>query len=212
MLDNFEHLLAASGLVMGILEQAPQVKLLVTSREVLNLQQEWVWPVRGIAYPTAEAESNVLVYAAIQMFIFHARRVNPAFDVHRELSAVIQICTLVEGSPLAIELAAGWLKSLTCQAVLDEPRQNIDILRTRIRDMPEQHRSICAVFDHSWRLLSQEEQGVLMRLCLFHGSFTREAAYAVAGASLSILTTLIDKSLLHHNQTGRYQFHELFRR
>lgn len=211
VLDNFEHLLEAAGFVVNLLEQTTQVKLLVTSREVLNLQHEWVWPVRGIAYPIDNQTSDAVDYAAVRMFAASARRVNPEFALQRELSTVSQICTLVEGSPLAIELASGWLKSLTCREILDELRRDIDILSTRMRDMPEQHRSIRAVFDHSWNLLTPDEQRVLMQLSLFRGSFTREAANTVARASLPVLTTLIDKSLLYHRPDGRYQFHELFR-
>jgi predicted ATPase/DNA-binding CsgD family transcriptional regulator len=212
VLDNFEHLLEASDIVTLILEETTQVKLLVTSREVLNLHQEWVWPVRGIEYPQPHDAANTMNYAAVRMFDARARRVNPAFSLQQELPAVVEICTLVEGVPLAIELATVWLKSLTCSDILDELRRDIDILSTRMRDVPEQHRSIRAVFDRSWRLLTADEQRVLMRLSLFHDSFTRDAAQTVAGASLDILTALIDKSLLYHNRhDGRYQFHELFR-
>jgi predicted ATPase/DNA-binding CsgD family transcriptional regulator len=212
VLDNFEHLLAASDIIARILEQTAQVKLLVTSREVLNLKQEWVWPVRGIAYPPPQDAANATHYAAVRMFDARARRVNPDFSLRQELPAVIEICALVEGAPLAIELATVWLKSLTCGDILDELRRDLDILSTRLRDVPEQHRSLRAVFDRSWRLLAGDEQRALMRLSLFHDSFTREAAGAVSGASLDMLTALIDKSLLYHNQTdGRYQFHELFR-
>jgi predicted ATPase/DNA-binding CsgD family transcriptional regulator len=212
VLDNFEHLLAASDIIARILEQTAQVKLLVTSREVLNLKQEWVWPVRGIAYPPPQDAANATHYAAVRMFDARARRVNPDFSLQQELPAVMEICALVEGAPLAIELATVWLKSLTCGDILDELRRDLDILSTRLRDVPEQHRSIRAVFDRSWRLLTGDEQRALMRLSLFHDSFTREAAGAVSGASLDMLTALIDKSLLYHNQhDGRYQFHELFR-
>lgn len=211
VLDNFEHLLEASSLIADMLQQTTGVKLLITSREVLNLQHEWVWPVRGIPYPRAETDSHPAEYPAVQMFATRAQRVNPSFSLEKELSAVVEICALVEGAPLAIELATVWLKSLTSQEILDELRRDLDILSTRMRDVPEQHRSIRAVFDRSWRLLTPDEQQMLRCLSLFRGSFTRAAAQAIAGASLDALTTLIDKSLLYHEQNGRYQFHELFR-
>lgn len=210
VLDNFEHLLEGTTVITNILEQTNQTKLLITSREVLNLQQEWVWPVRGIAYPD-EAQTGAMDYAAIRMFEAQARRIKPDFSLQQELPAVVQICALVEGSPLALELASAWLKSLTCHDILEELRRDIDILSTQMRDMPAQHRSIRAVFDHSWSLLTTDEQRVLTRLSLFRGSFTREAASAVARASLRMLTALIDKSLLYHQPDGRYRFHELFR-
>lgn len=211
ILDNFEQLLAASGFLADILRQAPNVKMLVTSREVLNLQEEWVWPMRGIAYPSSDVIEHADSYAAVQMFAARASRANPAFDLARELPYVKDICALVEGFPLAIELAVGWLKALSCAGILEELRRDTDILSTKLRDMPEEHRSIRAVFDRSWALLTESERTGLMLLSLFRGTITRGAAQTVAGVSLHGLASLIDKSLLFHNADGRYQFHELFR-
>ncbi len=211
VLDNFEHLLDASVLVARIMDGSPQIKLLLTSREVLNLQREWVWPMRGLAYPTPEEANDAYRFPAVRMFDSCGRRVNPSFSWQQELPALIEICALVEGSPLAIQLATGWLKSLSCQAILEELHDGINILSTRMRDVPEQHRSIRAVFDRSWKMLTVEEQAVLMRLCLFRDSFSRDAAQRVAETSLAVLADLIDKSLLHQDDTRRYFFHELFR-
>lgn len=212
VLDNFEHLLEARRIVTSIVEKTRHVKVLVTSREVLNLHQEWVWQMRGIEYPQADDTVDAMNYAAVRMFDARARRVFPEFSLQRELPAIIQICALVEGNPLAIELAAAWLKSFTCRDILDELCQDIDLLSTGMDDIPEQHRSIRAVFDHSWRLLTDDEQYKLMCLSLFHGSFTHAAAKGVAGTSRLMLNTLINKSLLYHNHhSGRYQFHQLFR-
>jgi predicted ATPase/DNA-binding CsgD family transcriptional regulator len=212
VLDNFEHLLEARSLLTDILEQTRHIKMLVTSREVLNLHQEWVWQVRGLEYPQAADTVDAMGYAAVRMFTARARRVSAEFSDEHDLSAIIEICALVEGNPLAIELAAVWLKSLTCRGILDELRRDIDTLSTGMEDVPPPHRSIRAVFDHSWRLLTCDEQQALMRLSMFQGSFTRDAAKGVARASPLMLNTLINKSLLSHNpRNGRYQFHELFR-
>lgn len=211
VLDNFDRLLEARGILTGILEHTYHIKVLVTSREALNLHQEWIWQVRGIAYPQIGDTVDAMNYPAVSMFDARARRVFPEFSLRPELPAISHICALVEGNPLAIELAAVWRKSLTCQNILDELRHNIDILCTEMVDMPEQHRSIRAVFDYSWRSLTGDEQYTLMCLSLFQSSFTCEAATAVARASLRMLDTLINKSMLYYNHQGRYQFHELFR-
>ena len=210
-LDNFEHLIESGDIISLILERAPHISLLITSRAVLNLHQEWVWPVRGIGFPPAVDTPDAVQYAAIRMFDARAKRINPAFSLQQELPAVTRICALVEGNPLAIELATVWLRSLTCHDILNELRQDIDILSTSMRDIPEQHRSIRAVFDRSWQQLTTAEQQTLMQLSLFHGSFSWDAARSIAQISLNMLSALIDKSLLYHNQHGRYTFHELFR-
>src|SRR5262249_52535375 len=125
--------------------------------------------------------------------------------------AVAHVCRLVEGMPLGIELAAAWVRTLSCAEIADEIARNLDFLVTSTRDLPERHRSIRAVFEHSWKLLTLEEQQVLQRLSVFRGAFTREAAEQVAGASLVVLSTLVTKSLLHRTAKGRYDLHELVR-
>lgn len=129
----------------------------------------------------------------------------------QNVSHVIQICQLVQGSPLALELAASWLRALTCAEIAQEIEQELDFLTTSLRDMPERHRSMRVVFEHSWRLLSEAEQTVLRRLSVFRGGFRRAAAQEVAGGSLLVLTGLVDKSLLRLTASGRYQSHELLR-
>src|SRR5262249_10299794 len=124
---------------------------------------------------------------------------------------VARVCQLVEGMPLGIELAATWVSMLSCQEIAQQIEHNIDFLAVSIRDLPERHRSIRAVFDHSWKLLTLEERQALQRLSVFRGGFTREAAAQVAGASLGGLSALVTKSLLHRTIQGRYDVHELVR-
>lgn len=133
------------------------------------------------------------------------------FSLADDRASVTRICQLVEGMPLALELAASWTKTIPCAAIADEIGRNLDFLATSLRDMPEQHRSIRAVFDHSWSLLSQQEQQVFKRLSVFRGGFRREAAEQVVGASLAILSALVDKSLIRWSPDGRYHIHELLR-
>ncbi len=211
VLDNFEHVMDGAGLVAEILQAAPGVRILVTSREPLNLQDEWLWQVKGLPFPNDENNVEFGDYDAVQLFAQRARRVRHDFDVLTQAPDVIRICRLVEGMPLAVELAAGWLKTLTCRQIGDEIQRNLDILVSPARDAPIRHRSIRAVFDHSWKLMSAEQQNIFARLSVFRGGFALDAAEKVAGASLWMLASLVDKSLIHFDDAGRYSIHELLR-
>ncbi len=208
ILDNFEHLVNGAGLLADILARAPSVKILVTSREWLNLQQEWVVPIDGMAYPL-EDTNNAMEYSAVQLFVACARRVRPRFSFDDERKAVIQICQLVEGMPLSIELAATWLRIIPASEIVQQI--NVDFLTTNIRNVPERHRSARAVFDYSWKLLSSEEAVVLRRLAVFKGPFDRTAAAKVAGTSIAILASLVEKSLIRLVDERYYDIHELMR-
>jgi tetratricopeptide (TPR) repeat protein len=126
-----------------------------------------------------------------------------------DLLAIARICELVEGLPLGIELAAGWVRALTCQEIANEIRNSLDFLETSGRGFPERHRSIRATIEHSWKLLTPIEQRVLRQLAIFRGGFTRNAAASVANASLANLGALVSKSLIRHTESGRYDMHEL---
>ncbi len=211
ILDNVEHLLAAGPHLSGLLRATAGLKLLVTSREALNLQEEWLYQVEGLPYPTERESAALETFDAVQLFERCARRVRPGFTLAEAQTDVVEICRLVEGTPLALELAASWAKTLTCADIAAEIRQNLDFLTTRLRNVPGRHQSMQAVFNHSWNLLSPEEQAVFKRLAVFRGAFRRQAAEQVAGASLASLTALVDKSLLRWTPEGRYQVHELLR-
>lgn len=219
VLDNFEHLLNACDLVLDILANAPGVKLLVTSRVRLNVQGEQLFPVGGMHSPEpAETgtwqnpEIQALSFSAVQLFSERARRVQPSFELSKaNLKPVLDICRLVEGMPLGLELAAAWLELLRPNEIAEEISRSLDILETNLIDVPERQRSIRAVFESSWRLLSASEQTALKRLCVFRGSFSREAAQHVSGASLRMLLGLVEKSWLQQREGGRFQLHELLR-
>jgi predicted ATPase len=208
VLDNLEHLLADLGLIHSLLAHAPKVKLFVTSREPLNLQAEHVFDLRGMDVPKQAV--NIEAYDAVKLFLQSARQRRADFELDDTTApAVSRICQLVGGMPLALELAASWLRALSPDEIANEIERGIDILQSSARDLPARHHSIRAVFDHSWRLLSEQEQAVLRRLAVFRGGFTREAAAEVAGASLAILAGLVDKSLLRTVPGGRYRRHPL---
>src|SRR5258708_1576469 len=213
VLDNFEHLLAGTVVVTQILEADPEVKLLTTSREALSLEEEWVRQVKGLRFPDSDGTQlpQIEDYSAIRLFAERARRVRADFSLADEQRDVIRICQLVEGVPLAIELAAVWLKTINCQQIADEIQRDMDFLTSPLRNVQERHRSIRAIFEHSWQLLSSEEQATFRKLSVFRGGFTLEAAIHVANSSRQCLTALVDKSLVQMTPTGRFDLHELLR-
>ena len=202
ILDNFEQLVAGAPLLLTILNQAPDVKMLVTSRERLHVRSEWLLELRGL--PTTPSTNNHAADAG-RLFGEVARRLRPSFDLKTELAQVTHICQLVDGMPLGIELAAAWVRLLSCREIGEEIEKNLDFLATSLQDLPERQRSLRAVFHHSWQLLSPEDQRHFRQLAVFRGGFTREASMVVVHTSLPSLITLIDKSLLHQNAGGRFE-------
>jgi tetratricopeptide (TPR) repeat protein len=157
---------------------------------------------------TGEPES----FDAVRLFLQGARRVNPAFSLEpedREWTA--RICDLLEGSPLAIELASSWARVLSPSEIAREIERDLDFLQTTRVDVPERHRSMRAVFEYSWDMLEPREAGCFSALSVFRGGFRREAAQEVAGANLLCLASLVDKSLVHRHPDGRYEAHGLVR-
>jgi predicted ATPase/DNA-binding CsgD family transcriptional regulator len=211
VLDNFEHLLDGADLLTQILEAAPGVKLLVTSREALNLQEEWRYSVAGLEYPETTTAGPSEAYSAVQLFVERARQIRGDRSLVEEQAAVVRVCRLVEGMPLALELAAGWTKILPTDEIASEIQRNLDFLSTSLRDVPQRHQSITAVFEQTWERLTAEERRVFSALSVFSGGFSREAAEAVTGVSMRVLSDLVDKSLLTREPNGRYQLHELLR-
>ncbi len=212
IMDNFEHLIESAGLLSEILAHAPGVKILVTSRQRLNLREEWLFEVQGLSYPRSPDDPTIQGYSAVQLFVQSARRVKPDFRMApADIPHIVRICQLVEGMPLAVELAATWMQMLSCQEIAQQIQENLDFLATDIHNVPERHRSIRAVFEQSWEQLSPQEQRCLSRMSIFRGGFQHQAAQAVADASLHLLRTLIGKSLLRRTASGRYEMHELLR-
>src|SRR6266545_3528908 len=183
-----------------------------TSREPLHLRVEWLMDLDGLPVPQDVEASSVERSSAVQLFVQTARRMQADFALSPATSpSVVRICQLVAGTPLAIELAAAWVRSQSCVEIARALEQSLEQLATTMRDVPARHRSMRAVFEHSWRLLSDAEQGVLRRLAVFRGGMEADAAEQVAGATSSLLAALVDKSLLRRNGAGRYDLHELVR-
>ena len=214
LLDNLEQLLTEPGieLLAELLAKAPQVKLLTTSRESLELQSEWVFEVQGLPVPESNPPEGSTQNTSVELFLQRARRAYIGFNATPEdYPAIVRICRLVDGMPLGIELAATWVRALSCDEIAKEIEGGLDFLSVSVRDLPARHRSMRAVFDHSWKLLSEEEQAILARLSAFRGGIRREAAEQVAGASLAVLSALVTKSLIRRSGDGRYDLHDLIR-
>ena len=210
LLDNFEHLLAGANLIVDMLVHAPRITILVTSRERLNVQAEWLFDVDGLAYPPddvpppnwSQIEADLAAYSAVQLFVQRARQVQPGFPVMpATLATVVRICQQVAGIPLAIELAAASIRSVSLAAIEQLIRSNVSELATTLRDVPPRHRSIRAAFEHSWALLSDEERALFSRLAVFRGGWTLHAAAQLVAATLPMLTALVDKSLIRQART-----------
>lgn len=211
LLDNFEHLSAANDLLVEIVHTAPSIRILVTSREAIGVREEWLYPVHGLPVPGVGQTDERAAHGAIELFEARARQVQHNFEWQRERQAVISICRQVEGNPLALELAASWLNVLSCTTIDEQIRQGLDILTSPHRSIPARHRSMRAVFNHSWQLLGPAERTIFARITVFRGGFTLDAARAIAHASLPEISSLVAKSLLHRTADNRYHIHELLR-
>jgi predicted ATPase/DNA-binding SARP family transcriptional activator len=199
VLDNFEHLLASAGFLVELLQQAPGLKMLVTSRARLNVPGEQIIEIGGLGFPNgsnAAQRTDMEHYSALLLFQERAQAVHPRFRIDAEERAVAHICQLVDGLPLGIELAASWVRLLPCEEIAREIEANLGFLQSSQRDGPKRHRSLRAVFDHSWNGLTAAEQRVLGQLSVFRGGFDRVAAAQVADATLPLLATLMDNSLV----------------
>lgn len=213
ILDNFEHQMEEAALVGAILENAPEVTMLVTSRERLNLSSEQLHSLNGIQFPEENTPSSEIArYSAVQLFVQSAQRQLRDFLLDENNAPhIAQIVRSLEGLPLAIELAAAWVRAVPSKTIAEEIAQNHDFLTAPYRNFPQRHRSMRAVFDYSWQLATPTEQQALRRLAIFPATFGREAAQQITGVSLGDLLSLIDKSLLQSADQGRFRWHPLLR-
>lgn len=226
ILDNLEHVLETSReFIVKLLKQTAQVKVLVTSRERLNLMVEWVHTIQGLPYPNTEVDlERIEAFGAVQLFVVRAQQANGRFHLSETnqntgdamaKETVAQICQKLEGFPLALELAAPLVQLMNGKELLQEISNNYNALASKMHNIPARHQSIRAVFESSWQLLSETEKTVAMNLSVFRGGFERTAAKEVVDATIQTLSTLLDKSLLNRmsasGETTRYQMQELLR-
>ena len=210
--DHFEHLNEGAPMITEILKAAPDIRVVATSRTKLNLTGETVLTLGGLETTWASTEAAPAT-SGVRLFVDAASRAKSGFVLEEEdLGPLSEILRLTGGMPLGILLAAAWVDMLSASEIASEISKNLDFLETEMQDVPQQQRSVRAVFDYSWNMLGEDEREIFSSLSVFRGGFTRGAAEAVAGASLRNLATLTNKSLLMANaDTGRYRVHELLR-
>jgi predicted ATPase/predicted Ser/Thr protein kinase len=212
VLDNFEHLISGALVVSEIIRSARGVRIIVTTRQRLRLQDEQLYHLQGLSFPSQESENHAADYAAVQLFMQSATRLKEDFVLDQtDLAAITQICRLIQGMPLGILLSAGWIEMLSPSEIYEELSQGMDILETSLQDLPERQRSMRAVFDYTWEYLNPKEREHLGKLSVFRGGCSIQAARKITRASLPTIRSLLDKSLIQATESGRYELHELLR-
>lgn len=222
VMDNYEHLLDDLGIITDILQYAPGVKVLATSREKLGLQGEWLFRTQGMDFPETLPHAAPLTSAgevedaqrcgAVKLFFQNVQRVRAGYEpAPDDWPYIVRICQLAQGMPLGILLASAWIELLTPREIAHEIDRSMDFLQSDLKDMPDRHQSMRAVFDSSWNLISDQEQKIFAALSVFRGGFSRLAAQKVTGFSLQGLLGLVDKSLIQSDGGGRFSVHELLR-
>lgn len=207
--DNVEQVEGAARLVQELIERVPTLRILCTSRVSLGLTFEHVYRVEGLAFPHEGTDDDVVRSDAGQLFADAASRARPGFATHEHAGAVRRIVELVEGMPLALVLAASWLRLLRPEEVADEIQRGLDLLESDFGDLDPRHRSVRATLQGSLTLLDDKRRTKLVGLSSLRGPFEAAAAAAVAGASLPDLLRLVDVSLVRRNDGGRFELHPL---
>ena len=210
--DNFEHLLDGADVASAVLRGAPAVKAIVTSRARLGVTGETVLSLPGLQIDW-DSPTEAMETSGVQLFVNAAQRADATFSLSvDDLEPLREILRLVDGMPLAIELAAAWVDVLPITDIAAEIGASADFLESELGDIPARHRSVRNVFAYSWGMLTTDEQHTFSALSVHRGGFTRESAKAVAGASVRTLATLSGKSLITADrESGRYSIHELLR-
>ncbi len=212
LLDNFEHLTSAAPFLQAIMDQAPGVRLFVTSRQKLNISEETTYTLSGLPYPAPDQASEIEEYSSLQLFLRTARRVHPEFTLTtNDTPHIAQICRILEGVPLGIELSAVWVQAYTCAEIASGIEQSLSFLTPTLSDQAGIQRGLAAVFEAFWTLLFDHERSVLRMLSMFSGSFSQNAALKIANASPFFLDALSIKSYLQRPEPDRFEMHELLR-
>lgn len=238
VIDNFEQLVNEASLLGEIIDAAPSVTLLVTTRERLNLAQEWIYELDGMTYPLTNQPGHSEQYSAIELFIQAARRSRADYSMSQDdFGCVADICRTLKGVPLAIEMAAAWTRMFSCSEIIQRISSNLDFLTSPWRGTPDRHKSLRGVFEYSWISLTPPEQTALAALSVFRGAFRLEVAESVITSALDfrrqsepeefrftpepllLVSSLVDKSLLRRvtartrglRAVDRFEIHDLMR-
>ena len=216
VLDNVNQMSTLEFFLRNIIERAPNVKLLITSRSRLNIADEWVFEIPGLEYPDTDEGlrwEDALKYSAIRLFDQYAQEHSYYKDQPGdELKEVIRICRLVAGHPLAVELAASWTSRIKCSDIADAISRRLEEIRDQHITLPRNQSYLRAVCDISWMMLNDKERLAFEKLAIFAGGFKQEIAKQVVKASQDELSTLRQQSFIERSQkTGRYYVHPLLK-
>ncbi len=212
VLDNAEHLARDPRWLDALVRATSDPRFLVTSRQEMGVPNETVYPIEGLECPPSDAAEGLTQFPAVQLFLQAARRADARFaPSDGDMRAVAAISRHLAGSPLAIELAASWIRTLDCRAVEAEIARSVDFLKTDRQLLPRRHRSLRAAFEGSWALLDRDGRAAFRALSIFRGGFTPESALRVAGVAVPALAALVAKSLLERREAGRYEMLEVVR-
>jgi predicted ATPase len=211
VLDNFEHLVEAATVVAELLEAAGNLKILVTSREVLRLSGEREFPVPPLSLPESDVTSTEALARseAVQLFVDRAQAVRRDFTLTDEVAPVVaEICRRLDGLPLAIELAAAGVRMLTPQAIADRLDRRLHLLTGGARDLPRRQRTLRATIEWSYDLLGEDDRVLFERLGVFAGGWTLDAAESVCSADggpdvIEGLASLIEKSMVRRARAAQ---------
>ncbi|GLY90606.1 BTAD domain-containing putative transcriptional regulator [Actinoallomurus iriomotensis] len=215
VLDNCEHLIdACARLADRVLADCPGVRVLATSREALGITGETLWPVPPLAFPdpTIRAAGDVLDYPAVRLLAERGAAVRPGFTIDADLDAALAVCRRLDGMPLAIELAAARLRTMTIGQIAGRLDDRFRLLTGGSRTALPRHQTLRAVVDWSWDLLDEPEQVLLRRMSVFAGGATLESVEEVCGNDVfDALIGLVEKSLVIVDGAGRYRMLETIR-
>lgn len=212
VLDNVEQLAHDTRWLVGLLESTQRPRFLTTSRQELGVTGEMVYPIEGLRYPPSAAPEPATEFAAVQLFVQAARRADGRFaPTPADTTAVAAITRHLGGNPLGIELAASWVRTLSCAAIEREIVKSVDFLKTDRPHIERRHRSLRAAFEGSWGLLDREGRAAFRCLSVFRGGFGPDSAHRICGVTLPQLAALVAKSLLERIDGGRYEMLEVVR-
>jgi len=210
-LDNFEHLLEATPMLDTLLERCPNLKIVLSTREVVTSDWAHLYSLEGLAFPPEDCSfEDVLSYAAVELFVEQGEKVDSSFALTQEnYKAVIDICQQVKGLALAVKLAASWLSASEAKTIAEELKDGIDLLD----DIKINQRGISTSLELSYERLSSELQQAFAKLVVFNGGFDLKAAKEVCDIKLTQLRDLQNKSLIEWDaEAKRYGFHPLIRK
>lgn len=205
IIDNFELYDDDHQLIVDMLDRAVNTTLIVVGQQPLPLQESWRMGIKGLDLPTNDSLADIAASDALQLLSESIRRITWDFDIDASIEELADLCHLLEGMPLAIELAAAQIQTVTdCKLVRDAVQSNLDRLATPYANVNERHRSLAAIFSYSWQHLEPAHQHLMLCLTAFRGTFDEAAVLAITGHAPTALQQVKQLALISEDGNGRY--------